>query len=237
MTISVIVPAAGCGARAALNGNKILAPLRGSFSPHGDFSVLYWTLKALGAASTPAGTAIAQLLVVARPEEFEAIQAVWEQCAFSMPCQTVAGGATRQDSVYAGVEAATGDFILVHDAARPCVSSAVVERTIAAALTTGAAIAALPVSDTVKRADSQNCIAATLDRSEIWLAQTPQVFRRDLFLAALRSAHEDGFQGTDCASLLERAGAPVALVVGDVNNFKVTYAADLERAAAILSSR
>lgn len=237
MTISVIVPAAGCGARAALNGNKILAPLRGSFSPHGEFSVLFWTLNALRAASYPVDAEVIEMLVVARPEEFEAIETIWQQCAFSLDCRTVAGGATRQDSVYAGVQAARGDFILVHDAARPCISAEVVNRTVAAALASGAAIAALPVSDTVKRADRQNCIAQTLDRSEIWLAQTPQVFRRDLFFAALQSAQEAQFQGTDCASLLERAGVPVALVEGEANNLKVTYAADLERAAAILSSR
>jgi 2-C-methyl-D-erythritol 4-phosphate cytidylyltransferase len=237
MTISVIVPAAGCGARAALNGNKILAPLRGSFSPQGEFSVLFWTLNALRDANYPEGTELLEIIVVARPEEFDAVQTVWNQCGFTIDCQTVAGGATRQDSVYEGVKAARGDFVLVHDAARPCLSSDVLQRTVTAALASGAAIAALPVSDTVKRSNGQDFISQTLDRSEIWLAQTPQVFQRDLFLEALQSARQTGFQGTDCASLLESAGHSVALVVGDVNNLKVTYAADLERAAAILSSR
>lgn len=150
------------------------------------------------------------------------------------PVVLVEGGATRQDSVLNAVRAAQSEWILVHDAARPCVSQALIESTLAAARASGAAIAALPVSDTVKRAAPDGFIAQTLDRNEIWLAQTPQVFRREPFLAALQSAQNDGWQGTDCASIMERAGHRVALVRGEANNLKVTYAADLERAAAIL---
>ncbi len=230
MTISVIVPAAGCGARAALNGNKILAPL------WKNQSVLFWTLNALRAADY-APDELLEFVVVARPEEFDSIDEIRLQCAFSLDFRSVEGGATRQDSVFEGVKAARGDFVLVHDAARPCVSGEVIARTVAAAQQVGAAIAALPAIDTVKRAGCNGNIVQTLDRSEIWLAQTPQVFRRDLFLEALQSARNAGFQGTDCASIMERAGYPVALVEGDFNNLKVTYAADLERAAHILASK
>jgi 2-C-methyl-D-erythritol 4-phosphate cytidylyltransferase len=232
MTISAIVPAAGCGARAALNGNKILAPLP-NVGDFGEYSVLFWTLNALRAANYGADELL-EIIVVARKEEFEAIEKVWSECGFSLWHWTVEGGATRQDSVLAGVRKAQGDFVLVHDAARPCVSGEVITRTVEAALKGGSAIAALPVSDTVKRADAHNCIAQTLSRSEIWLAQTPQIFRRDAFLAALENAQHEGFQGTDCASIMEYAGHKVALVPGDSNNLKITYAADLERAAAIL---
>lgn len=146
----------------------------------------------------------------------------------------VEGGATRQDSVLNAVRVARGDWILVHDAARPCVSRALIEATLQAATATGAAIAALPVSDTVKRAAPDGSIAETLNRDEIWLAQTPQVFRREPFFAALESARNDNWQGTDCASIMERAGHKVTLVKGGAENLKVTYAQDLERAAAIL---
>ncbi|MBW3636205.1 MAG: 2-C-methyl-D-erythritol 4-phosphate cytidylyltransferase [Armatimonadetes bacterium] len=234
MTISAIVPAAGCGARAALNGNKILAPLH-DIVPWGEYSVLFWTLNALRAASYP-GAELLEIIVVARKEEFEAIEKVWSECGFSLWHWTVEGGATRQDSVLAGVQKAQGDWVLVHDAARPCVSGDVISRTVEAAQKTGGAIAALPVSDTVKRASGENFIEETLNRNEIWLAQTPQVFRRDLFLAALQSARIEGFEGTDCASIMERAGHKVALAEGNINNLKVTYAADLERAAAILKA-
>ncbi len=230
MTISAIVPAAGCGARAALNGNKILAPLLDGKS------VLFWTLNALCGAEY--GTNIlVEILVVARAEEFGAIEEVRQQCAFSLDFLVVEGGATRQDSVFEGVKKARGESVLVHDAARPCVSNGVIGRSLEAAQKSGAAIAALPVSDTVKRADREGNIAQTLNRSEIWLAQTPQIFRRDLFLAALESARNAGFQATDCASIMERAGHRVSLVQGDADNLKVTYAADLERAAAILKAR
>ena len=155
----------------------------------------------------------------------------------AMPIVLVEGGATRQDSVLNAVRAADSDWILVHDAARPCVSRALIEATLQAATATGAAIAALPVSDTVKRAAPDGLIVETLNRDEIWLAQTPQVFRREPFLAALESAQHDNWQGTDCASIMERAGHQVALVRGEAENLKVTYAADLERAAAILAGR
>ena len=149
----------------------------------------------------------------------------------------IEGGATRQDSVLNAVRAARSDWVLVHDAARPCVSRAIIEATLGAATAMGAAIAALPVSDTVKRAAPDGTIAQTLNRDEIWLAQTPQVFRREPFLAALESARNDNWQGTDCASIMERAGHKVMLVTGEANNLKVTYAHDLERAATILAER
>ena len=153
----------------------------------------------------------------------------------AMPIALVEGGVTRQDSVLNAVRAAKSDWVLVHDAARPCVSRALIESVLQAATATGAAIAALPVSDTVKRAARDGSIHETLNRDEIWLAQTPQIFRREPFLAALESAHSQDWQGTDCASIMERAGHQVALVKGEAENLKVTYASDLERAATILA--
>ena len=197
--------------------------------------MLFWTLNAL--CNAHFDSELRELIVVARCEEFPSIREVWEQLGISVPFSVVEGGATRQDSVEQGVRAARGDYVLVHDAARPCISSEIVARTVVAAHETGAAIAALPVSDTVKQADAAGNVAQTLDRKLIWLAQTPQVFRRDWFLAALEQARAAGFAGTDCASILEHAGHDVALVEGEVNNLKITFAADLERAAAILAAR
>ena len=235
----MLVPAAGCGARAALNGNKILADLSGR-------PLLSWTLEALLAARPD------EMVVACRPAERAAIRAAFGAVnaarAFdfgedgvaptdALAVQLVDGGATRQDSVMAGVMAARGDWIVVHDAARPCVSAALLHSTIEAARARGAAIAALLSSDTVKRAAPDGTVAATLDRREIWLAQTPQVFARAPFLAALQAAAREGWQGTDCASILEHSGAKVTLVPGESDNLKVTYAADLERAATILARR
>jgi 2-C-methyl-D-erythritol 4-phosphate cytidylyltransferase len=232
-TISVIVPAAGCGARAGLNGNKILAPIHGR-------PILAWTLQALigafEASSSPEATLL-EVIVAARPEEWGLVREA--AAGLHPPPRLVAGGATRQDSVHRAVSAASGDFVLVHDAARPCVSTDVVQRTLAAALRHEAALAALPVSDTVKRASGTEpaMSAETLDRRTIWLAQTPQIFRRILLLEALKSADLASWQGTDCASLVERLGHPVALVEGSSENLKVTFGQDVERASQVLSAR
>lgn len=229
-TASVIVPAAGCGARAALNGNKILAPLCGE-------PVLKWTLRALCRGFQEQNeVSLSQLVVAARPEEFDLIRPLLDEVPSQVEISLVSGGETRQNSVQRAVAVAKSDFVLVHDAARPCLAPPVLARVLRRALETGAAMVALPVSDTVKRADSKGNVSETLDRSTIWLAQTPQVFRRDWFEAALLHAEQSGFQGTDCASLLERMGQPVALVEGDIHNLKVTYAPDIERAAAVLST-
>ena len=132
---------------------------------------------------------------------------------------------------------AQNELVLVHDAARPCVSPEIIRKTCEAAQEYGAAIAAVPATDTVKIADAHSNISKTLDRREVWLAQTPQVFWRLRFHMALLEARRQGVEGTDCASLAEALGQKVRLVEGDLNNLKVTYAADLERAAAILKAR
>lgn len=227
----MVVPAAGCGARAAQNGNKILAPLLGR-------PLLSWTLEALaGARLEEAGCQVVEWVLCARQEEFDAIRAA-VPAALQPSLRLVEGGHTRQQSVFHGVKNSRGDLVLVHDAARPCVGGELVQRVVVAARANGAAIAALPVSDTVKRAPRDGSfIAETLDRSTIWLAQTPQVFRRSLFLEALERAAREEFDGTDCASIVERWGHQVALVEGEATNLKVTYPADLERAAAIMETR
>jgi 2-C-methyl-D-erythritol 4-phosphate cytidylyltransferase/2-C-methyl-D-erythritol 2,4-cyclodiphosphate synthase len=147
----------------------------------------------------------------------------------------VAGGERRQDSVANAVAAmdAASDVVLVHDAARPFVSRAVITRAIEGAVAYGAAIAAVPVSDTVKRVTRQNegaVIVETLPRDEIFLAQTPQAFTRDVLRAAIAAGHATGAAATDESMLAERAGHPVHIVAGDAANVKITTAADLEDA-------
>jgi 2-C-methyl-D-erythritol 4-phosphate cytidylyltransferase / 2-C-methyl-D-erythritol 2,4-cyclodiphosphate synthase len=152
----------------------------------------------------------------------------------------VAGGARRQDSVANGFAAVSpqAEIVLVHDAARPLVSDAVISRTIAAAAESGAAIAAVPVHDTVKRAVARGghpFIAETLPRETLHLAQTPQGFRRDVLAAAIAQAGDADV--TDEAGWAERAGYPVRLVVGDSDNMKITTERDLARAEAILTNQ
>jgi 2-C-methyl-D-erythritol 4-phosphate cytidylyltransferase len=243
-TIAAIIPAAGCGARTGLERNKILAPLC-------EKPLLHWTLQALldafQAGSTPslsgADAQLTQILIAARREEFSILENEILAPRASRLINLIEGGTTRQQSMANAARAARADFLLVHDAARALPSPDLIARVARAALETGAAIAALPASDTVKIAraptDLQGhaLIASTPDRSSIWLAQTPQMFRRELFLQALDNAERDDFSGTDCASIVERLGAEVALIEGEAENFKVTFAADLERAEAILKAR
>jgi 2-C-methyl-D-erythritol 2,4-cyclodiphosphate synthase/2-C-methyl-D-erythritol 4-phosphate cytidylyltransferase len=145
----------------------------------------------------------------------------------------VAGGTTRQDSVaraFDRVSHAT-DVVLVHDAARPFVTPGVISRAIAGAAAHGAAIAAIPVTDTVKRVAAGEVIAETLPREAIFLAQTPQAFTRRVLGDAVALGRA-GVDATDEAGLAEQAGHPVRIVAGDADNVKITTTADLEAARA-----
>jgi 2-C-methyl-D-erythritol 4-phosphate cytidylyltransferase/2-C-methyl-D-erythritol 2,4-cyclodiphosphate synthase len=145
----------------------------------------------------------------------------------------VQGGARRQDSVANAFDAiaASADIILVHDAARPFVTTDIISRAIDAAAEHGAAIAALPVSDTVKRVggSGRDVIVETVPREQIYLAQTPQAFRRDVLRDAV-ALGRSGVDATDEAALAERAGHAVHVVAGDPGNIKITTPADLEAA-------
>lgn len=151
---------------------------------------------------------------------------------------TTVGGATRADSVAAGLQA-LGDgephtLVLVHDAARPCVSRPEIDRLLDAAAAGPGALLALPVRDTLKRSDRQGRVAGTVEREGMWQALTPQAFR----LGALREALAGDREGvTDEASALERAGHRPVLVEGDPGNIKVTRPGDLQLAEAILLAR
>jgi len=138
------------------------------------------------------------------------------------------GGTERQDSVFNALQALPGDcqWVLIHDGVRPFVSSILIENTWKAARKTGAAIAALPATDTVKRVRDAR-VGETLPRDEIWLVQTPQVFRKDILLTAYLEARRQGCSGTDDAFFVERLGLPVAVVPGERSNIKVTTQEDL----------
>jgi len=152
----------------------------------------------------------------------------------SKPVRIVAGGARRQDSVLNGFKAVDEhtDLVVVHDAARPFASAALVSRTLAAAAESGAAVAAVSARDTVKRGISGAFVTETLPRESIFLAQTPQAFRREVLRDALALA-ETGIEATDEAALAERAGHTVRLVEGEPENVKITTAADLLVAEAL----
>jgi 2-C-methyl-D-erythritol 4-phosphate cytidylyltransferase len=149
----------------------------------------------------------------------------------------VDGGATRQDSVRAGLAACSPDteLVLVHDAARALLPIAATRACIAAAHHAGAALLAIPAPDTLKRVAGER-VTATLDRTDVWQAQTPQVIRRELLQRAFAHADRTRFTGTDDVSLVEHLGEPVAVVAGSPTNLKITRPDDLPLAAAILAA-
>ena len=145
------------------------------------------------------------------------------------------GGKTRQQSVANGLDdlADEAGIVLIHDAARPGVTAGMIERVIDAVRRDGAAIAALPLADTLKSVDGAGRITGTVDRAGIWQAQTPQGFRREIILRAHREAQAAKVDATDDAALCERIGVPVTVVPGDARAMKVTEEADFARVEAL----
>jgi 2-C-methyl-D-erythritol 4-phosphate cytidylyltransferase len=158
---------------------------------------------------------------------------------FTKVMQIVAGGRERQDSVRHALAAVDDgvELVVIHDAVRPCLTETMVEKVVGAARTEGAAIIAVPMRDTVKQVGGHRLIERTIDRKPLWLAQTPQAFRRDWLVEAHRKALAEGLAATDDAYLFEWMGHPVRVIEGSGENIKVTTPEDLVIAEAILASR
>ncbi len=204
--------AAGSGSRLGASVPKAFVPLAGR-------PMLEWSLDALRAAGITS-------IVVALPEGVEA----------PAGCVGVRGGATRSESVRAALAACGPGDVVVHDAARPLVSPALFTEVLAALEHAECAIAAAPMTDTVKEAVDGR-VVATLDRSRLWAVQTPQAFRRAALEAALSVDPSLLAQATDDASLVERAGGTVRIVPASPENFKVTTPHDLRIAELLLAER
>ncbi|MHC1745445.1 MAG: 2-C-methyl-D-erythritol 4-phosphate cytidylyltransferase [Syntrophobacteraceae bacterium] len=146
----------------------------------------------------------------------------------AFPIEVIAGGAERQESVYNGLSQlpAACEWVVIHDGVRPFASPMLFERTWSAAGETGAAIAAIPSTDTVKRVDGLR-VVDTLPRQSIWLVQTPQIFHKDVLMRAYEAARDNGWMGTDDASFVERLAIPIAVAMGERTNIKVTTPDDL----------
>ena len=149
----------------------------------------------------------------------------------------VSGGATRQDSVCNGLKALPKDtdFVVVHDGVRPFVTDEMIFTCLEAAADWGAAVAAVPVKDTIKITDSDGFVVDTPDRNRLWSVQTPQVFRRDLLIEAHQHARQEGIQLTDDAALVEQLGLKVKCVMGSYSNLKITTPEDLIVAEALMN--
>lgn len=227
---AAIVAAAGSGSRLGTGRSKILLDLGGE-------PLLLRTLRALGASRL-----IHQIYLAVRSADRLAVQSLLRTSPCPKLRKVVAGGRRRQDSVWQGLKVVPGnvELVLVHDGARPFVSPAIISRCVAAARKMGAAVPAIPIADTVKRGAASSgtrrltCVAETLPRETLWQVQTPQVFRRDLLLAAYRHALRRRLTATDDAALVEAMGHSVALVEGDEVNIKITTPHDLRIARLLV---
>ncbi len=226
-----LIPAAGRAARfntdGGTEGNKVFAPLMGR-------PLLRWTAAAF--ADHPG---IDGIVVVAGAGEVarcrEALDGLDKLLAI------IPGGETRQVSVAIGLftlGGAADDLVLVHDGARPLVTPEIITRCLDGAREFGNAVAALPLTDTLKAVDDAQIVQRTVDREGLWAVQTPQAFRIATLFDAHIAARDQGWSGTDEASLVERFGAePVHLVLGAPDNLKVTRPGDLKLAEALLRAR
>lgn len=181
---------------------------------------------------------IDELVIVVRDGMQSAFEEIARQFEFTKPFRLVPGGAERQDSVWNGLEAlsTTVEVVAIQDAARPCTSEELIAATITAARETGAAVAAQPVTDTIKESTDGRMIARTIDRSKLWAMQTPQTFRVAVIRRAFAEMRKQGLAVTDDTAACELIGQPVRLVAGAMPNPKVTVRGDLPIIEAILRS-
>ena len=169
------------------------------------------------------------LLVVGQEDMDYCLKEIIEQYKFQKISQIVPGGKRRQESVKNGIDALPKDtdVVAIHDGVRPFVTKAMIEDTIHSAERVGAVVLAMPVKDTIKVSNPDGTVLKTLDRESLWQIQTPQTFRVSVIKEAYYRAAEDGFVGTDDASLVERLGVKVHILPGSYTNIKITTPEDL----------
>lgn len=215
--VSAIIVAAGESRR--MNGiDKVLAPLGGK-------PVIAHVLKAFDGCKS-----IDNIVLVVNEKSLDACRKL--AAGLSKPVEVCAGGKRRQDSVAAGLKKLEKcEWVVIHDGARPLVTVELIEVGLEAAKETGAAVAATPVTDTIKLAGNDRIVLETPPRRNLWAVQTPQVFRLDIITEAYKKAAEEA---TDDAALAERAGYRVKLYTGSYDNIKITNSGDLLVAEAII---
>jgi len=187
-----------------------------------------------------ASSVIEEIILAVPPSDMEyCLSSIVDPHGFTKVKKIVPGGQERQDSVRHALEAVCQevDIIVVHDAVRPFLTERMIEEVVTEAWRKGAAIIALPMKDTVKQVGADQVIERTVDRRPLWLAQTPQAFRRDWLQAAHTKAHGEGVRATDDAYLVEWSGHSVTVVEGSGENIKVTRPEDMIIAEAILAAR
>ncbi|WP_336885193.1 2-C-methyl-D-erythritol 4-phosphate cytidylyltransferase [Caldalkalibacillus salinus] len=226
-TIGAIICAAGQGKRMGLGHNKQFVELDG-------IPLLVHTLKRLTQT-----TMIETFVVVVGHGEVDKVTSLLSQYKLPSGIHVITGGDERQDSVYEGVKhmaslAETPDIVLVHDGARPFIDELDLDRVVNEAQREGAAIFAVPVTDTIKETDQHQHVSQTLDRTKLWAVQTPQAFRYSLLKEGHESAKERHIYMTDDAALVERLDKRVVIVEGSRYNIKLTTPEDLTYAQVLL---
>ncbi len=220
MLVDAVVVAAGRSTRFG-EGDKLLADLNGR-------PVIAWSLAALAAAES-----IGRVAIVGREDLLGALEAIGRETLGEALAAVVAGGARRRDSVEAGLRAVMSEYVAIHDGARPLVTPALIDACVAEAAGAAGAILVGAVTDTIKEVEG-GAIVGSPDRGRLRAAQTPQVVRREAWLAA--ATLSDGDE-TDDAAMLARAGLEVRIVEGDAANLKVTRPVDLTLARVLLAER
>ncbi len=215
--VSAIIVAAGKGTRMGPNIDKLFLALNGC-------PVIAHTWRRFDQADS-----IDEIVVVVRDGMQSAFADLAKDFRFIKPCRLVSGGKERQDSVWNGLAALSpgSEIVAIQDAARPCTSLTLINATIAAARETGAAVAAHPVTDTIKESHNGNLIERTLDRSRLWAVQTPQTFRVEIIRHALAEVRRRNLFVTDDTAACELIGQPVKLVPATHPNPKITRPEDL----------
>jgi 2-C-methyl-D-erythritol 4-phosphate cytidylyltransferase len=228
MRAVAIIPAAGRGVRIQSERPKVFTSLLGK-------PLIVWSIEPFLKLDT-----FSEILIACPPNDVDTISQLLrnEGCKESS-VRLVAGGDTRQESVAICLReiSAECDIIAVHDAARPLLTSQLLMNVLNRANETGAAIAAVPCTDTVKLCDEDGIVSETLDRSRLWLVQTPQCFHRDLLVSAHKRAQRDDYTATDDAALVERIDAKVHVVMGTYENIKITTPEDIKIGEEILKRR
>ncbi len=213
-TVSAVIVAAGKSTR--MGQNKILMKILGK-------SVLVHTVEAISKANI-----CDEIIVVASRENIGAFEKEFEKYE---NISLVEGGETRGESAYNGICAANGEYVLIHDGARPLVTDEIIKNTVETALETGAAAAGVVPKDTIKVVSDENIIESTVDRKSAILIQTPQVFEKE----DIKSAYEKfGFAETDDCALMEKAGKKIAVTEGSYENIKLTTTEDIFTATQIM---
>ncbi len=222
---SAVIVAAGRATRMGPGVNKLFLQIAGR-------PVLAHTWQRFDAAPS-----IDEIILVVREDMRTAVAELAGACSFRKPYRIVPGGAERQDSVANGLDALAPQarLVTIQDAARPCVSVELIEATLAAACETGAAIAAQPLTDTIKETADGATVLRTLDRGRLWAAQTPQTFRVEVIRRALAEVRRRGLSVTDDAAACELIGQPVRLVPSNTPNPKITVPGDLPLIEWLLS--